>query len=449
VTPSSHTGNDGQRASSLTRLSAVTVLTGVGAGIAGMALARLLHAVQHVAYGYSPHELMGPESFFDGVSAASPVRRVAVLVVCGMVAGCGWYLLYRFARPLVSIEKAIASDRPRLPGLATTIHAMLQIVTVALGSPLGREVAPRELSATYAGWLAERARLTVEESRVMVACAAGAGLAAVYNAPLGGAMFALEVLLRTFGLRALLPAVATAGIAVGVAWSGLGNDPAYAVPKYTLDASLIVWSIVSGPLIGITAYGFRTLTNRARARAPHDWQLLVLSPINFAVVGVLAIPFPQLLGNGRAPAQLGFAGELSIGLAAVLLALRIAITASSLRAGASGGRLTPNLSNGALLAIVVGGLWSMVWPSAPLGAFAIIGATAFVAVAMNMPITAIILTMEFTWIDLNYLVPILFAVTGALAADRLCCPLGPTGTPPDRGYSDCFTHIRPAGTPEP
>jgi hypothetical protein len=68
---------------------------------------------------------------------------------------------------------------------------------------------------------------------------------------------------------------------------------------------------------------------------------------------------------------------------------------------------------------------------------------------MNMPITAIILTMEFTWIDLNYLVPILFAVTGALAADRLCCPLGPTGTPPDRGYSDCFTHIRPAGTPEP
>jgi chloride channel protein, CIC family len=283
----------------------------------------------------------------------------------------------------------------------------------------------------------------------MVACAAGAGLAAVYNAPLGGAMFALEVLLRTFGLRALLPAVATAGIAVGVAWSGLGNDPAYAVPKYTLDASLIVWSIVSGPLIGITAYGFRTLTNRARARAPHDWQLLVLSPINFAVVGVLAIPFPQLLGNGRAPAQLGFAGELSIGLAAVLLALRIAITASSLRAGASGGRLTPNLSNGALLAIVVGGLWSMVRPSAPLGAFAIIGATAFVAVAMNMPITAIILTMEFTWIDLNYLVPILFAVTGALAADRLCCPLGPTGTPPDRGYSDCFTHIRPAGTPEP
>ncbi|HEU5194981.1 MAG TPA: chloride channel protein, partial [Methylomirabilota bacterium] len=68
------------------------------------------------------------------------------------------------------------------------------------------------------------------------------------------------------------------------------------------------------------------------------------------------------------------------------------------------------------------------------GAFAIIGATAFVAVGMNMPITAIILTMEFTWIDLNYLVPMLFAVTGALAADRLCCPLGPTGTPPDRGY---------------
>ena len=68
------------------------MLTGAGAGIGGMALAFLLHAVQHVAYGYSLHQLTGPESFFQGVIAAPPLRRVGVPALCGVVAGCGWYL---------------------------------------------------------------------------------------------------------------------------------------------------------------------------------------------------------------------------------------------------------------------------------------------------------------------------------------------------------------------
>lgn len=396
------------------------MLTGVGAGAVGMALMLLLHAVQHVAYGYSLHRLVGPETFFEGVSAASPARRVAVLLACGVVAGLGWYLLHRFARPLVRVEEAIASADLRMPRLATTAHGLLQIVTVALGSPLGRERAPREIAAAYAGWLAERAQLTVEERRLVIACAAGAGLAAVYNAPLGGAAFALEGLLGTLAPRAVLLAFATSAIAVAVAWSGLGHHAVYTVPDYPLDARLIVWSIAAGPLIGLAAHGFRLATDQARARAPRDGRLLLLSPIQFAIVGLLAIPFPQLLGNGRAPAQLGFTGELGIGLAAALLALRIAITVSSFRAGADGGRLTPNLSNGALLAIVLGGLWSRVWSGAPLGAFAIVGATAFAAAAMQMPLTAVILMLEFTWIDLHFVVPILLAVTGASASDRFC-----------------------------
>ena len=91
--------NDGESTSSLARLTIAIVLTGVGAGLGGMALALLLHLIQHVAYGYSIDQLNGPESFFQGVTAASPLRRVGVLAVCGVVAGCGWYVLYRFARP--------------------------------------------------------------------------------------------------------------------------------------------------------------------------------------------------------------------------------------------------------------------------------------------------------------------------------------------------------------
>ncbi|MFJ1209153.1 chloride channel protein [Burkholderia pyrrocinia] len=406
------------------RVAAVTILTGVGAGLGGMLLALLLHAIQHAAYGYSIAHVIGTESFLTGVTDADPLRRLAVLVFCGIVAGGGWWALYRYGRPLVSIRRAVRAADPRMPFVSTTIHALLQIVTVALGSPLGREVAPREIGSLLAGRLAHRAGLTPDDCRLMVACGAGAGLAAVYNVPLGGAIFVLEVLLGTFELRALIVAVVTSAIAAVVAWIGLGNEHQYTVPAFALSAPLVAWSIVCGPLFGFAAYGFVRLTTRARANAPKDRRLPVLSLVNFAVVGVLAMRFPQLLGNGKGPASLSFDGTLTIGLAAALLVLKVLIEAGSLRAGAEGGLLTPGLANGALLGIVLGGLWSLVWPGASIGGCALIGATAFLAASMQMPITAVVLLLEFTRANHDSLVPMLLAVAGALVAYRFAQRLG-------------------------
>ncbi|MDN7873991.1 chloride channel protein [Burkholderia aenigmatica] len=405
-------------ASPFARVAVVTILTGVGAGLGGMLLALLLHAIQHVAYGYSVAHVIGTESFLTGVTGADPLRRLVVLTVCGIVAGGGWWALYRYGRPLVSIRRAVRAADPRMPFVSTTVHALLQIVTVALGSPLGREVAPREIGSLLAGRLAHRAGLTPDDCRLMVACGAGAGLAAVYNVPLGGAIFVLEVLLGTFELRALVVAVATSAIAAAVAWIGLGNEHQYAVPPFVLSTPLVAWSIVCGPLFGFAAYGFVRLTTRARANAPKDGRLPVLALLNFAAIGVLAMRFPQLLGNGKGPASLGFDGTLTIGLAAVLLVLKVLIEAGSLRAGAEGGLLTPGLANGALLGVVLGGLWSLVWPGASIGGCALVGATAFLAASMQMPITAVVLLAEFTRADHDSLVPMLLAVAGSLVAYR-------------------------------
>ncbi|WP_175907011.1 chloride channel protein [Burkholderia sp. BCC1640] len=405
-------------ASPFARMAAVTVLTGVGAGVGGMLLALLLHAIQHVAYGYSLAHVVGTESFLAGVTGAEPLRRLAVLVVCGLVAGGGWWALYRFGQPLVSIRRAVRAADPRMPFVSTTVHALLQIVTVALGSPLGREVAPREIGSLLAGRLAHRAGLTPADCRLMVACGAGAGLAAVYNVPLGGAVFVLEVLLGTFELRALVVAVVTSAIAAAVAWIGLGNEHQYTVPAFALSAPLVAWSIVCGPLFGFAAYGFVRLTTRARADAPKGRLLPVLALVNFAVIGVLAMRFPELLGNGKGPASLGFDGTLTIGVAATLLVLKVLIEAGSLRAGAEGGLLTPGLANGALLGVVLGGMWSLVWPGASIGGCALIGATAFLAASMQMPITAVVLLLEFTRVNHDSLVPMLLAVAGSLVAYR-------------------------------
>jgi chloride channel protein, CIC family len=401
-------------------LATATVATGLAAGLGGMVLGLLLHFIQHVAYGYSLHAIVSHESFLEGVRASSPLRRFVVLCVCGAVAGTGWWALYRFGSPLVSIRKAVEDRNSRMPFFTTIGHDLLQIVTVGLGSPLGREVAPREVGAMLAGRLSDRAGLAPEFRRVMVACGAGAGLAAVYNVPLGGTLFVLEVLLGALDLPALIPAFATCVIATVVARFGLGNESQYSLPPLAISSPLVVWSIVMGPVFGFVAYWFVRAAGAVRAHAPRDCRLPLWCAVVFPVIGLLAIPFPQLLGNGKGVAQEVFDSNIGLTLAVVLLLLRVLVTLGALRAGAEGGLLTPGLSIGALLGIILGGFWNYAWPGVPLGAFAIVGSAAFLASSMKMPLTAVVLIIEFTRVGQDFLIPMLFGVVGSVSVFYLC-----------------------------
>jgi H+/Cl- antiporter ClcA len=398
------------------RISA-TLLVGIGAGCSGLLLVLLLHFIQHLAYGYG--NTLHPENFLQGVTHASGARRFTALVFCALFAGIGWWAIYRFGKPLVSIQDAIKSKKPDMPKGTTVLHALLQIITVGLGSPLGREVAPREMGAVFACFIAEKWGLSLKDTRILVACGAGAGLAAVYNVPLGGTFFILEVLLSTLEWPAIFSALCTCALATVISWIGLGNESQYQLTHYTLDASIVVWSILVSPVFGIFAYYFREITDEARKNAPRNGQVLVLCFLNFLFIGLLALYFPALLGNGKGPIELGFSDNLGIDLATTLIILRVLIVWSSLRAGAHGGLLTPSLANGVLLAIILGSLWNTFWPGTHTGAFAVVGAAAFLAAAQKMPLTAIVLTAEFTNIDFNFLVPVLFAVLGATATASL------------------------------
>lgn len=402
-------------------LPIAVVLTGLAAGVTGLLLALLLHAIQRLAFGYSLDDLFfSHTTFLAGVSAASAERRVVALMLCGLVGGLGWWALYRWAKPIVSVKATLSPAATPMPPTVTVLHALLQIVTVGLGSPLGREAAPREVAAMMASGLARTTGLSAEQRRVLIACGAGAGLAAVYNVPLGGALFALEALLSAFSWQAALIALTTSAIAAAVAWVGLGMGVQYVIAPFDISLNLLAWALVAGPLFGLAAYGFSRLTEWARASAARGWRLPLTAFVNFTLLGCLAILFPALLGNGKGPAQLGFDSALTIAIAATLLGLKVLVTASSLRAGVSGGLLTPALACGALLGTVLGGLWTYAWPGVPLGAFAIVGAAAFLATSMRLPFTAIVLVMEFTQVNHNFAVPIALAVGAALGTAMLC-----------------------------
>lgn len=414
--------------------ASVIIAVGVTAGLGGMLLALLLHRIQHAAYGYDLGTILTPESFLQGVTAASPLRRVLVLTLCGAIAGFGWWAVRRFGRPLVSVNQAVGKDEPgpRMPVLTTVAHALLQIVTVALGSPLGREVAPREIGALLATRLSFHAGLASEETRIAVACGAGAGLAAVYNVPLGAAMFVLEVLLCTTAPKAAAAALVASVIASTIAWLGLGDVSQYAVPPLEINGPLIAASIVAGPVFGVAAYVFRVIIRLATSHAEHNWKMVPRSLVVFLVIGLLATQFPQLPGNGKGPSQLGFDGDLSGGLAAGLLVLKLLAVAASLRVGAAGGVLTPSLTLGALLATALCPVVALAFPDISHAGFAIVGAAAFLASSMNMLFTAVLLTLEFTRVSHDFCVPILFAVAGSITTMRACSSLASRPVPPHR-----------------
>lgn len=405
--------NGNKSKSSFLSLSLVTIAVGVGSGVLGTFLVFLLHYIQHIAYGYSLDLVISDETFLAGVSAASSQRRVLILVLCGFIAGFGWAALYRYGKPLVSISQALTTNKT-MPVFATTLHALLQIITIALGSPLGREVAPREVGALFATWVSTKAQLHATEIKTMLACGAGAGLAAVYNVPFAGAIFILEVLLCSYNWALVLPALTSCAIAVSISWLVLGNEPLYQIPLLTLDYSLVIWSIVCGPVFGFLAFWFIQIATHQKNNASRGWPMIGLCLFNFTCIGGLAVYFPELLGNGKSPTQMQFANAVGIGLSTILLILRCVITWSSLRVGAQGGLLTPSLANGALLGVILGRLWCFsLGSSASFEAFAIIGAAAFLAAAQKMPLTAIVLVFEMTRLPLSFFIPVMFAVSGS------------------------------------
>ena len=200
----------------------LVVIVGLGAGLGGAALMELLRAVQHLAWSYHSGD------FLDAVKRTSSTRRVLVLLVGGVVAGGGAVLLSH--RNPGEVSEAIWLRGARVPFWASIARGVHSIVIVALGASLGREAAPQQAGAAVASALSDWAKLPDWQRRLLVACGAGAGMAAVYNVPLGGALFALEVLLGTLTLPLVLPALATSLIATGVAWIALPARPTYTIP---------------------------------------------------------------------------------------------------------------------------------------------------------------------------------------------------------------------------
>lgn len=320
--------------------SCAIVIVGLLAGAAGAATTLLLHAVEHLTYHYSFGSLL------TGVGDSSPVRRAVGPMIGGALAGLGWWALRRGGD--VPSLSATISDHRRIPRWRMSIDAVLQVLLVGSGASLGREGAPRQISAAFGDLGMSRLSLTPRDREILLACAAGAGLGAVYGVPLGGALFATRIMLRTWHPRALGTALITSSLAVAVAAPVTHLKHSLVWPDVQSSYLLLFLGLTIAPLSVAVGLAFdRVMTAARPGPQMRSWTLVPAIAAAGLVMGVCSIWWPELPGNGRSILTVSVDAGLTIGGAAVLLILKPVLTALFLRAGAVGGMITPALATGA------------------------------------------------------------------------------------------------------
>jgi H+/Cl- antiporter ClcA len=316
------------------------LVIGLLAGVAGAATTLLLHAVEHLTYRYDFGTLL------TGVGNSSPVRRAVGPMVGGALAGFGWWMLRR-SGDVPGLTATIAEHRP-IQRLRMSIDAGLQVLLVGAGASLGREGAPRQLAAALGDLGTSRLSLTARDREILLACAAGAGLGAVYSVPLGGAFFAARILLGTWHPRALGTALITSSLAVAVASPVTHLEHVLTWPDSHVSYLFVILAIAIAPLAAAVGLVFDKVMSTARPKPQiRGWTLIPAIAFAGLATGICSIWWPELPGNGRSILTVSINAGMTLGGAAVILILKPLLTALFLRTGAVGGMITPAMATGA------------------------------------------------------------------------------------------------------
>ena len=392
------------------------IVIGLLAGVAGLCTTLLLRFVEHLTYHYSFGTLLA------GVTDSSPVRRAVGPMIGGALAGFGWWMLRRRTEVPPLTETIL--NHGRIPRLTMTLDAALQVLIVGSGASLGREGAPRQFAAALGDLGTSRWALTARDREILLACGAGAGLAAVYSVPVGGALFATAIILKTWHLRAVGTALITSSLAVAVASPVTHEATPLDWPNAQLSYLFVAFAIVIAPLALGAGLAFNHIMALAKpARLIKSWVLIPAIAAAGLLIGLCSIRYPELPGNGKSILTISLNSGLTLGAAVVLLFLKPLLTAAFLRAGAVGGLLTPALATGGAMGSVVAltiNTWTDHHISVP--ALSLTCAAGVLAITQRAPIWAAIFVWELArppwWLLAPFLVAAVVAHMLRLLTER-------------------------------
>jgi len=280
----------------------------------------------------------------------------------------------------------------------------MQVAIVGAGASVGKEGAPREVGALLAGRLAKGFSLALKERKVLIACGAGAGLAAVYQVPFASSLFVFETLGLAYSWQNLLLVLTSTYLATWVAQPIVGQEAIYHLSAVSWSASSFLQAIVIAFLVTPLALVFAFLAKRASHKRAKYGTILWALPLAFLVLGSLVAFFPIFMGNGQA-----LLSSQPIPYLPLSLAVKGLLVYLLLRNGAYGGTLTPSfalgIGSGYLVTLLLTVLGIHLDPALGM----LLGATVFLGTTLEAPLTAIALSLGFTGQTWNLTIPLVLA----------------------------------------
>lgn len=286
--------------------------------------------------------------------------------------------------------------RPRIAVVTTVASALC----IGSGGSVGREGPIVQIGAAIGSAIGQWLRVPARQLRTLVGCGAAAGMAATFNAPIAGALFAVEVILGDFAVAQFSPIVISAVVATVLSRFLLGNHPSFPVPEYELVSPFELGSymgvgVVAG-LLGVALIWSVSGSERLWERvALPEWLKPALGGV---LVGVIAIGVPNVYGVGYGTVTQVLAGSLAPAALALFLVAKLVATALYVGSGGSGGLFTPAIFLGATAGGLCGSLLDLVFPEATAssGAYALVTMGAVVAATTHAPISSILIIFEMT-----------------------------------------------------
>ncbi|GHE21230.1 chloride channel protein [Halomonas urumqiensis] len=361
----------------------------------------------------------GDSEAFEGLSPL--VRSVMPMVAVALIG----VLLWRqpvAARKLgvAHVMERLTYHQGRFPLRNWLNQWWVGVVTVLGGLSAGREGPAIHLGAAASSGLGERLRLPHNSLRVLVACGTAAGIAASFNTPIAGVIFAMEVVMMEYTIAGFMPVILASTMGAVIAQLVYGSEPAFQVPSVSLGSMMnLPWILVTALVIGLLAGLFIHLARSEWITARPVWQKLSLVAVASAAV---AWWYPEVQGIGYDSLSAALTGDVAVDVLLALVIAKLALTAITVASGIPIGIIGPVLVVGAAAGALMGMTGDWLWPglAAEPALFAMLGMAAMMGAVLQAPLAALMALLELTH-NPNIILPGMLAVViSGLTSRQLC-----------------------------
>ncbi len=418
----------------LVQLSLLALLVGIVTGLGAFVFRELIGLVHNVLF-------LGRLSFAYEANAFTPPSPWGIFVILvPVVGGLGvTFLVSTFApeakgHGVPEVMDAVYYKGGIIRPVVAVVKSLASALAIGSGAAVGREGPIIQIGSALGSTLGQVIGMTAGQRITLVAAGAGAGIAATFNTPIGGVLFATELMMPEISVNTFLPVAIATGTATYIGRLFFGTQPAFLVPvnlasmpsELTSAPTLLLYALL-GAIVGVAATGFiRGLhwAEDAFDRIPGRYGRHALG---MALVGVLIYVLQRTAGHyyvegvGYSTIQATLDGRLTAPLFLLLLYVsKLLATSVSLGSGSSGGVFSPSLFMGATIGAAFASVVGMIAPGLPvsLPAFAMVGMGAMVGGGTGAAMTAVTMIFEMTR-DYDIVLPMILAVAMALGVRRM------------------------------